>query len=125
MVAILHQEPSAELLVEALDSAPTIGVGAPTLLETGIVVGTRLGFDKTLLLQRFLQIFNVTVLPFTEEHWEVALAAYETYGKGRHAAALNMGDCLTYAVAKLADEPLLCIGEDFPKTDLVVTKPAS
>ena len=61
---------------------------------------------------------RLTVIPFTEDHWRVAVEAYTRFGKGRHAAALNFGDCLTYAVARLAERPLLFVGGDFAKTDL-------
>lgn len=57
-------------------------------------------------------------MPVGAEHWTVAVDAFARYGKGRHAAALNVGDCLTYAVARLAGDPLLCVGDDVPKTDL-------
>jgi len=63
------------------------------------------------------------VIPFDDEHWAVAITAFQRFGKGRHPAALNFGDCLTYAVARLADERLLCIGEDFVRTDLDVIRP--
>jgi len=55
---------------------------------------------------------------FGEDHWREAARAFRRFGKGRHPAALNFGDCLTYAVARLAGAPLLCVGEDFPQTDL-------
>lgn len=57
-------------------------------------------------------------MPFGEAHWREAVEAYRRFGKGRHPAGLNFGDCLTYATAKLAGEPLLFVGEDFPATDL-------
>ena len=57
-------------------------------------------------------------LEFTDAHWPIALNAYLRYGKGRHPAALNFGDCLTYATVSVAQEPLLCVGDDFPQTDL-------
>jgi ribonuclease VapC len=60
----------------------------------------------------------MTVIPFTEDHWRLAVEAYVRFGKGRHAAALNFGDCLTYAIARLAEQPLLFVGGDFAKTDL-------
>ena len=60
----------------------------------------------------------MTVVPFTDEHWRVAVDAYVRFGKGRHAASLNFGDCL-YAVARLAEQALLFVGDDFPKTDVV------
>jgi ribonuclease VapC len=58
------------------------------------------------------------VVDFMADHWTIAADAFLAYGKGRHPAALNFGDCMTYAVAKLADEPLLCLGDDFSATDL-------
>ena len=65
-----------------------------------------------------LKQWSVVVIPFGPEHWPVAVEAFARYGKGRHPARLNLGDCLTYAVAKLAGEPLLCVGGDFARTDL-------
>ena len=68
---------------------------------------------------RFLQESGLTVVPFADEHWPVALEAFTRYGKGRHPAALNFGDCLTYATRRAGlGEPLLCEGGDFAKTDL-------
>jgi ribonuclease VapC len=58
------------------------------------------------------------VVPFDDSHWALALDAYVRFGKGRHPSGLNFGDCLTYATAKLAGQPLLCIGDDFARTDL-------
>jgi ribonuclease VapC len=60
------------------------------------------------------------VVDFVADHWMVAADAFLAYGKGRHRAGLNLGDCMTYAVAKLAEEPLLCLGGDFAATDLVL-----
>ena len=57
-------------------------------------------------------------MPFTDAHFNVAIGAWLRYGKGRHAAALALGDCYLYAIAKLANQPLLCVGDDFPQTDL-------
>ncbi len=64
---------------------------------------------------------EVEVIPFTAEHYEVAVDAFERFGKGRHPAALNFGDCLTYAVARLSGLPLLYTGDDFARTDLTAT----
>jgi len=65
-----------------------------------------------------LQEAQVAVVPFGEDHWRAAVDAYIRFGKGRHAAALNFGDCLTYATARLSGLPLLAAGRDFSKTDL-------
>jgi ribonuclease VapC len=118
ILAILFGEPGFETFVEKLASASTAGVGAPTLAETGIVLGARLGADAKRVLSLFLVETEPTIIPFGEAHWRSAVDAYQRYGKGRHRAALNFGDCMAYAAAKLAQQPLLCAGADFAKTDL-------
>ncbi len=119
LVAILFRESMCERLLRALEASGPVCLGAPTLSETGIVVGSRLGFGQRELLQ-LLGHFEVTVIPFETLHAEEALRAYEKFGKGRHRAALNFGDCLTYAIARLSGEPLLCVGDDFRQTDLTL-----
>ncbi len=83
-----------------------------------MVLSSRVGRDPRPLLNGFLREMGVEVIPFTSEHYEVAVDAFERYGKGRHPAALDFGDCLTYAVAKLSGLPLLYAGDGFAKTDL-------
>ncbi len=122
IVAILRQEPDHERLEERLAEADSARIGAPTLVEVGIALTTRLGARGQLVLARFLQDNNIATAPFTEEHAEVAIEAFKQYGKGHHPAKLNMGDCYSYATAKVAREPLLCIGDDFPQTDLELVK---
>jgi ribonuclease VapC len=122
IVAILRREPDHELLEERLAEASDAKIGAPTLVEVGIVLTTRLGGRGRLVLARFLQDNHIAGVPFTEQHAEVAIDAFGQYGKGHHPAKLNMGDCYTYATAKIAGEPLLCIGNDFPQTDLELVK---
>ena len=70
------------------------------------------------MLYQFLQENRTSVIPFGQDHFTTAIIAFEKYGKGRHKAALNFGDCLTYAVAKLSNQPLLFVGKDFSETDL-------
>lgn len=120
IVAVVLQEPGWEEIVGRLGTEATVGVGAPTLVETALVLTARLGRNAGPLLARFIQESQLTVVPFTEDHWRTAADAYTRFGKGRHPAALNFGDCLTYAVARLAAQPLLCRGGDFAKTDLVL-----
>ena len=117
LVAIVLREPGWETLTEKLFSGPA-GAGAPTLAEAGVVLTVKMGPRGRSLLARIVQEAQIAVVPFTDEHWPIAIDAYATFGKGRHAAALNFGDCLTYAVASLANQPLLYVGEDFGKTDL-------
>lgn len=118
IVAILLREPGYEMMLSPVQRAETAKAGAPTLAETGIVLMARLGVSGKSLLARFITESGLSVVPFGAEHWPVAADAFARYGKGRHPAALNFGDCLTYAIARLADEPLLCKGNDFAQTDL-------
>jgi len=121
LVALMMDERPAHAVFAALTAAPTRAIGAPTLVETAMVLAGRrvtgspsAAADLALIMSRF----EVAVLPFTQDHWPMAWAAFLRYGKGRHPAGLNFGDCLTYAVAKLSGMPLLCLGGDFAQTDL-------
>ncbi|MQA24431.1 MAG: PIN domain-containing protein [Micromonosporaceae bacterium] len=118
IIAILAGEPGYERIRRHLAVSVASKIGAPTRLETGLVLLGRHGPRGHTMLARFLQENRIEAVPFTEEHAEVALDAYERFGKGRHRAALNFGDCMTYATAYLAREPLLCVGDDFAHTDL-------
>jgi ribonuclease VapC len=120
IVGIVVREPGYEELVRKVAQAETVGVGAPTLTEAGIVLTARLERDARGLLQGLLREWGVVTVAFGEEHWREALSAYTRFGRGRHRARLNHGDCMSYAVARLAAEPLLCTGDDFPRTDLAL-----
>lgn len=117
VLATLLREPEAATFATLISEAQGVGIAGPTLVEAGIVLGGRLGFGSA-LLHRFLQEAQVSVIPFGEPHWYTAVTAYNDYGKGRHAAGLNFGDCFSYATAKLTQQPLLCKGNDFNQTDL-------
>ena len=118
LVAITFREPGHAELIAKMTAAPSAGIGTPTLAETGLVLSWRLQQDPRDLLIRMLNEFGIEEVPFGEAHWREAISAYLRFGKGRHKAQLNFGDCLTYAVARLADEPLLFTGSDFIETDL-------
>ena len=118
IVAIMLQEPAYESLLAKVGEAGTLGVGSPTLVETAIVLSARLATDAQGLVARFIQEADASIIPFGEAHHPTAHQAWIRFGKGRHPAALNFGDCLTYATARLAGEPLLCTGSDFAQTDL-------
>ena len=120
IIAIALREPGYEELVVKLRSANSLGVGAPTLTESGMVLSGRLGVEPQALLDRFLRDFGVVPVIFGEQHWREALDAFRRFGKGRHPAGLNFGDCLSYAVARLAGHPLLFVGDDFSQTDIEV-----
>jgi len=95
-------------------------VNAATLAETGIVLQRRLGVEPQAILDRFLRDFDVAVVEFGDAHWREAVDAYRRFGRGRHPAALNFGDCLSYATARLSDRPLLFVGDDFARTDVQI-----
>jgi ribonuclease VapC len=118
IVGIVLREPGFEELVRKVARAEAVAVGAPTLAEAGVVLSSRLGRDAREVVRGLLREWGSVTVAFGEEHWQAAVAAYARFGRGRHAAKLDFGDCLTYAVAKLAGEPLLCTGGDFARTDL-------
>lgn len=117
VLAILFREAEADAFVDLISDADLVGIAAPTLVETGVVLGNKFGFG-TPLLPQFLQEARVAIIPFGEPHWQTAISAYERYGKGRHPAKLNLGDCFSYAAAKLSTYPLLCKGNDFQQKDV-------
>ena len=118
VIAVLFKEAGFESVFQKLADAEVIGIGAPTLAETGIVLRARLGRDPGFMLERFLREFMIVTVPFGEDHWRETVEAYGKYGRGQHPAALNFGDCMTYAVARLAGQPLLFVGADFSRTDI-------
>lgn len=118
IVAILKRETGYEDLARKLLEPGSKGVSASSLIEVSMVMTTEARRPVRSLVDAFLRQFELTVIPFSEAHWRAAVEAFLQYGKGRHPAALNFGDCLSYATAKLADLPLLYTGEDFAKTDI-------
>ena len=118
IVAMIFREPGYEELIEKISEAEFLGVGTPTLAEAGIVLTARLGTGAKGILSRLAQELGWVEIPFGDDHWREAIEAYERFGRGRHTARLNFGDCLSYATARLSDQPLLFVGKDFTKTDL-------
>ena len=118
MVAIAFREPDSDQLIESIVSARTCGAGTPTIAEIGIVMTARIGSDARGMTSRMIEEFEILEVPFGVHHWREAVSAYARYGRGRHRAGLNFGDCLSYAVARLAGEPLLFVGKDFAATDI-------
>ncbi len=122
IIAILRDEVDAGELAEALESAKIRRVSAATYVEAAIVTdGNR---DPVLSgsLDSFLQRSFVNIEPVTVEQARIAREAYRNFGKGRHRAGLNFGDCFAYALAKEKGEPLLFKGNDFRKTDVEVAE---
>ena len=120
LIAILTREPEAERLALAIELDSVRLVSAASVLETAIVLTARYGEPAANDLDLLLVRAAVEIVPVTVEHVNIARRAYLRYGKGRHPAALNFGDCFTYALTKAADQPVLCVGTDFARTDLPV-----
>ena len=118
IVAIHLREPGHERLIDRIDAAEVVVVGVPTMLEAAMVLTARLGHDARPVLFAFLRRLDTEVVAFNEEHMDAAATAFIRFGRGRHAAALNFGDCMSYAVASVAGMPLLFTGEDFKRTDI-------
>ena len=118
LLALVFREPSHRQVLEAAAGADWLGIGAPTLAETGIVLAARLGAEARPTLAMLVEELGLDVVPFEAVHAREAREAFVRYGRGNHAASLNYGDCLSYAVAKVADQELLFVGSDFRRTDL-------
>jgi ribonuclease VapC len=118
VIAILFGEPEARELAQAIEDASVRRLSAATLLEASIVIETRHGFSGGAILDRFVAITEVQVEPVTAEQAAIARIAFRSFGKGRHPAALNFGDCFSYALSIAVDEPLLFKGNDFSLTDV-------
>jgi ribonuclease VapC len=118
LVAILFVEPEAKVLVQAIREAESCRISAATYVEVSIVVEKGSGDSGIRQLDGFLKSAGFSIEPFSMEQALVARQAYSDYGKGRHKAGLNFGDCFSYALAKVSGEPLLFKGRDFRKTDI-------
>jgi ribonuclease VapC len=119
LVAMLTGEPGADELIDRLAQSHAAFISAGTLLEASIVLEVRLGEEGLRDLSLFLQAAGVTVVPVDAEQVEVARDGYARFGKGRHPAGLNFGDVFAYALARLRGQPLLYVGEDFTRTDVL------
>lgn len=123
LLAMLFSEPGYLLLVDRMLEADVLRIGAPTLVETGLVFESRRARPPRGGAQRddvhaLVNELGVTVVPFGEREWQRAVEAFRRYGRGRHKASLNFGDCLAYATAAAAGDSLLFVGDDFTHTDL-------
>lgn len=118
IVAILFAEPGYLDLVDRILAADRPRVSAPTVVEASLVLAGRRRAPVAGQVDALLKELGVTVVPFGEREAEAAVAAFLRYGRGRHRAALNFGDCLSYATATVAGDDLLFVGDDFRKTDI-------
>lgn len=117
VLAVLLAEPEAWALTEALETAEIVLIAAPTRTEALIAAHRRSGPDAVAAVRTLLDAAGAIDVPFDRRLAEAAYAVFTLYGKGNHPARLNFGDCFTYAVAKQAGEPILCVRNDFAQTD--------
>lgn len=120
VVALMLLEPTASTLEAAMRGKSVFVMGTPSVLETAMVVETRRPDRDALNLDAFIAARRVEIIPFDEVQLTIAREAFRRYGHGSGSKArLNFGDCCTYALAKMRDEPLLFVGDDFRHTDIV------
>ncbi|MBV9286209.1 MAG: type II toxin-antitoxin system VapC family toxin [Hyphomicrobiales bacterium] len=118
IVAIALSEPEAEAFEQRIADDPVRLISAATVLETAIVIETKLGDAGGAELDLWLHKAGVEIVPVGAEHADEARRAWRRFGRGRHPAGLNFGDCFPYGLAALTQEPLLFKGDDFSKTDI-------
>ena len=120
VLAILLDEPEAAEFAQLIEDDPAPVISAASVVEAGIVLISRHGLDARDDLRDFLEQGGLQVEPVTAEQAELALDAYQRYGKGRHRAGLNFGDCFAYALCQATGQPLLFKGQDFSQTDIAI-----
>ena len=123
VIAILFREPEAEWFETAILNDVLRYMSSASLVESSIVLDRHYGDKAFSEADGFVLRMKIEIIPVTIEQAQVARSAYQKYGRGRHKAALNFGDCFSYALAKVSGESLLCKGNDFALTDLAIVSP--
>ncbi|MBX3166092.1 MAG: type II toxin-antitoxin system VapC family toxin [Candidatus Eremiobacteraeota bacterium] len=118
LVAIFYGEPERDDFIRRINLAPKCSLSVASFLELFMVTEKQLGADASRQIESFLRRAGIALEPITVEQAYLARQAFLDYGKGRHPAALNFGDCFAYALSKALDEPLLFKGQDFSRTDV-------
>jgi len=118
VLAVLFNEKDAETYARAISEAETRRMSAASFVETAVVVEGQTREAGSRQFDAFFRRARIAIEPFTVEQAHIARQAFHDFGKGRHPAGLNFGDCFAYALAKVTGEPLLFKGEDFSKTDV-------
>ncbi|HXW15014.1 MAG TPA: type II toxin-antitoxin system VapC family toxin [Terriglobia bacterium] len=123
LVAILFREPEAELFTRLIHSTTNNRISAGTCLELAVVLERQAGLEADRQREMFFRRAGIVIEAFTEDQLLIARQAFHDFGRGRHAAGLNFGDCFAYALARYMGEPLLFKGDDFRRTDIVPAIP--
>ena len=119
LIAILAGEPDAELYIQAISRAPRCRISAGNFIELSIVLESQFPVEVLRQCDALFCRVGIVIEPVTIDHAHLSRQAFHDFGKGRHPAGLNFGDCFAYALAKHTGEPLLFKGNDFSKTDIV------
>jgi ribonuclease VapC len=119
LVAILADEPERRAFNEAIEAAASRLISTANFVETSIVIECRYGAEGLRDLDHFVERSGIDLVPVDAEQARMARVGYSRFGKGRHLAALNFGDCFAYALAQVLGEPLLYKGTDFSRTDVL------
>ena len=118
LVAILQREPERRRFIEVIEAADARLISAATFVEISIVIEARYGAEGLRDLDQFIGRAGIELVPVDAEHSSAARVAFSRFGKGRHSAGLNFGDCFSYALALVVGQPLLFKGDDFVHTDV-------
>lgn len=124
LIAILFREEDAEWLIRTIANEPECRISAANFLETAIVIDSRGDDEASRQLDHFISRAGIEIVPVTAAQAQIARRAYQDFGKGRHKAKLNFGDCFAYALAIDTGEALLFKGNDFTHTDVQVVQAA-
>lgn len=125
LLVILQDEPERRAFNEAIEESESVVISAATLLEISMIIEARYGTDGLRDLDLLISKAEIEVITFDVGQAHIARRAFSRFGKGRHAAGLNYGDCFSYALAKVRGEALLFKGKDFSRTDLKSAVPAA
>ncbi len=120
LTAIALEEEGWQSLLVRVESEPNLRISAASYVELGIVLCRRLDETRAAAMQSVVMALGIEIVPLTVSQASLAIEAYRRFGKSRHPAALNFGDCFSYALAKQLGEPLLFQGEDFNQTDVTI-----
>jgi len=120
LVAILEHEPERRAFLNAIEAADSRRMSIANYVEVSMVAERRRGAAGLSALDEFILSAGIELMNVDIEQGRAARAAFSLFGKGRHRAGLNYGDCFAYALAKMLGDPLLCKGDDFAHTDLAL-----
>lgn len=124
LMGLLLQESDAEVLLDAATRAAVVHLSAASRLELGLVAESERHGIEAAEVEQLLLALRVEVMPFDQHQLHWALEGWRRYGKGRHRAGLNLGDCFSYGLAKALNAPLLFKGDDFGATDVLAALPS-